>query len=85
MKKYIFLLAFLSACGPARESDKIEYPFADACAPEIDQYCSEYEREIGNCMFDHFENLGHDCSDAVFYFAGGEAHHKDKNAFIKNI
>lgn len=75
MKKFLIfgLLVFGAIAAPIYSAraiiDTELYPFADICGDDIDMYCVDVD-SLGNCMIDNIGNLGPDCGDAVFYWAG---------------
>ena len=88
MKKIFSVLLCLCACGGG---GKTEYPFANACDPEIRYFCGNHG-DLAACMFDNFDGLGPVCSGAVFNYAGDvfgwhgnwrDTPRQDRDAFIK--
>ncbi|MCL1892096.1 MAG: hypothetical protein FWF97_02265 [Alphaproteobacteria bacterium] len=74
MKKLLlfYSLALLLCAGTAHAFLGVDaglYPWADACGPEIDEYCAE-TNNLGDCMLTNVSEFDSDCGDAVFYWAG---------------
>jgi len=77
--------------------DRGLYPFADACGPEIDDYCADTD-DLGNCMLANRFSLDGDCGDAFYYWAGDRwgwrdpdmrgrwdtMNHMDRRAYVAN-
>ena len=77
MKNFCLCALILGAqiCAPVSSRAMVDvnigaYPFADVCAYDIDEYCNDYERDVGSCMFEHYDYLDDDCGEAVYFWGG---------------
>ncbi|MDR0449116.1 MAG: hypothetical protein LBG89_01485 [Rickettsiales bacterium] len=67
MKKIMASLFCFAFAAPACAF--YEYPFVDACGPEIEEYCAGVDA-LGDCMVGNWNYLGLDCGDAVLLWSG---------------
>ena len=69
MKKHILTALICSFAAFEAKAD-IVYPFAEVCNPEITQYCTDIDHDLGECLINHREFLSTNCVDAIEVFGG---------------
>ena len=64
----LFASAAIFAAAAKAEVVEVVYPFADACGPEITQYCTNIDYDLADCMVSHETFLSPDCLSVVEIF-----------------